>query len=82
MSARGVRSSCSCLIGGAAHASPAGEADARDHLVRAICTWQQLDDNQHADAALAELRRWKKIEFDPATLCDQIRPIQPPAATP
>jgi TolA-binding protein len=58
-----------------------GEADARDRLVRAICTSEQLGDTDHAAAGLVELARWKQ-KIDPVTLCATVRPIQPPAASP
>ena len=56
-----------------------GEADARDAEVRAVCTWEQLGDDDDAARGLKYLATWRKIRFDADHLCDAVRPIQPPA---
>ena len=60
----------------------AGEADAADHLIRAICTWRQLGLETDAERGFRFLTR-KKPKRDSATLCDTVRPIVvPPAPSP
>jgi hypothetical protein len=55
-------------------------AEARDQLVRAICTWAELGRDDYAASNLELLTRvWPKPAVDADHLCDTIRPIQPPA---
>jgi hypothetical protein len=62
-----------------AKAYPRG-TDARDQLVRAVCTWEQLGRDDYATSNLDLLTRvWPKPAVDADHLCDTIRPIQPPA---
>jgi tetratricopeptide (TPR) repeat protein len=62
-----------------AKAYPKG-ADARDQLVRAICTWEQLGRADYATHNRELLTRvWPKPAVDADHLCDAVRPIQPPA---
>jgi hypothetical protein len=56
------------------------EADAADHMIRAICIWRQLgvaDEAERGFAFLAKLM--KKKTPDGEKLCDSVRPIVPPA---
>jgi hypothetical protein len=52
-------------------------ADARTKLVRSICLDEQLGATDDAASGLVELAK-SKTAYDPRTLCDKIRPIQPP----
>jgi tetratricopeptide (TPR) repeat protein len=54
-------------------------ADARDQLVRAVCTWEQLGRDDYAANNLELLARvWPKPAVDADHLCDTIRPIAVP----
>jgi len=57
------------------------QKDAPERLIRAICTWRQLGDDERAGRGFQQLRRWwkKYSTADPVTLCASVRPIVPPS---
>ncbi len=58
----------------------AAEQDARERMTRAVCTWRQLGLADDAERGYQFLHAtWgRKHKLDPATLCDQVRPIVVP----
>jgi len=52
------------------------QADARDRLVRALCTWRQLGVADQARAAEQLLQRNYRKRVDLSQVCEGIRPVQ------
>jgi hypothetical protein len=60
----------------------AGEQDAAERLIRATCIRRQLGQQKEANADMKQLTTAFKIQVDPDTLCDAVRPIAMPAQKP
>ncbi len=60
------------------------EPDAADKLIRAICIWSQLGDDDDAKKAFQDLGKLRrgKVQDDPDTMCDAVHAIVVPDTTP